>query len=49
MRHFSFPTILMEIPSRLQAHSVLDYALLAELSHPVMAVKVIQCLLQKKL
>ena len=40
-RHFNIPTILLEISSRLQADSVLNNALLAELSHPVMAVKLI--------
>ena len=40
-RDFNIPTILLEISSRLQADSVLNNALLAELSHPVMAVKLI--------
>ena len=37
----TFSTIPSENRSRLQAHFVLNYTLLAERSHPVMAVKVI--------
>ena len=47
-RYFSISTNLSEKRSRLQAHFVLNYTLLAEHSHPIIAVKVIQCLLQKK-
>ena len=47
-RHFSISSILSEKRSRLQAHFVLNYTLLAERSHPIIGVKVIQCLLQKK-
>ena len=47
-RHFSISSILSEKRSRLQAHFVLNYTLLAEHSHPIIGVKVIQCLLQKK-
>ena len=47
-RHFSISTILSEKRSRLQAHFVLNYTLLTEHSHPIIGVKVIQCLLQKK-
>ena len=47
-RHFSISSILSEKRSRLQAHFVLNYTLLAEHSRPILGVKVIQCLLQKK-
>ena len=47
-RHFSISSILSEKRSRLPAHFVLNYTLLAEHIHPIIGVKVIQCLLQKK-